>query len=203
MIAFRYTKTGGAEFISHLDTLRHLNKTFKRAGIDVKMSQGFHPHMLVYMSSPIAVGLTSYAEYCAVEADIPAVQFIEKFNAASPKGIKCVAAFNVDKNPNFASCIDRAEYFIEGLAEFDAQKVLGMAEFEVTDKRGNQREVRGKIYSLENKSGGLVAVLAAGNDALRPDVFCEKLKQLYGGGSVEITKNKSFVGDREVDDLFR
>ena len=111
MIAFRYTKTGGAEFISHLDTLRHLNKTFKRAGIDVKMSQGFHPHMLVYMSSPIAVGLTSYAEYCAVEADIPAVQFIEKFNAASPKGIKCVAAFNVDKNPNFASCIDRTLFF--------------------------------------------------------------------------------------------
>ena len=44
MIAFRYTKTDGAEYISHLDLLRHIDRILRRAGIEVGYSQGFHKH---------------------------------------------------------------------------------------------------------------------------------------------------------------
>ncbi|MBQ7642830.1 MAG: DUF2344 domain-containing protein, partial [Clostridia bacterium] len=64
MILFRYTKTDGAEYISHLDLLRHLGRTFTRAGIKVGYSQGYHPHKLIYMSAPIGVGMKSLSEYC-------------------------------------------------------------------------------------------------------------------------------------------
>ena len=128
MIVFRYTKTDGAEFISHLDTLRHLNKTFLRGNVGVKMSQGFHPHMLIFMSSPIGVGLKSAAEYCTVDTDMSPDEFREAFNRASPKGIKCIEAYYTPKNINLASVITRARYYIEGLNGFDAGEILSQKE---------------------------------------------------------------------------
>lgn len=61
MLVIRYSKRDGAEFISHLDTLRHLQKIFIRGKIPVKYSQGYNPHMLLYMSAPLGVGIKSNA----------------------------------------------------------------------------------------------------------------------------------------------
>ena len=90
MLVIRYSKRDGAEFISHLDTLRHLQKIFIRAKIPVKYSQGYNPHMLLYMSAPLGVGITSEAEYLVAETDYPAEEFIKAFNATAPSGIKCL-----------------------------------------------------------------------------------------------------------------
>ena len=204
MIAFKYSKLDGAELISHLDTLRHLNKTFKRAGFKVKLSQGFHPHMLVYMSSPIGVGLKSYAEYCTVEVDIGAEEFKQAFNECSPKGIKCIDAYVVEKNPNFASVITSARYYIEGLVGVNADEVMAMQSFTVTDKKGQPKEVREKIYSFRQRGNGYEAVLAAGNNALRPDAFVKTLLETYGEAEVEIIKEESFILDgQEVSSLVK
>ena len=203
MIAFKYSKLHGAEFISHLDTLRHLNKTFARAGFKVKMSQGFHPHMLVYMSSPIGVGQKSLAEYCTVEVDLTPEEFIERFNENSPKGIKCIAAYQTDKNPNFAAVITCARYYIEGLNEFSIDEVLSFEEFFITDKNGNKKNVREKIFSIEKRGQGIVAVLAAGNSALRADAFAKTLAEAYGGDEIEIIKEESFLSfGVSIDTLF-
>lgn len=203
MLAFKYTKTDGAEFISHLDTLRHLNKTFARAGFKVKMSQGFHPHMLVYMSSPLGVGQKSLAEYCTVEVDIPPIEFINGFNANAPKGIRCVSAYTVDKNPNFAAIITRARYFFEGIGDFPIDEILKADEFLITDKNGKIKNVREKIYTVKKRDGGIEAVLAAGNTSLRADAFAKSLVDVYGGEDIEIVKEESFVSDGvSIDALF-
>jgi len=201
MIAFKYSKINGGEFISHLDTLRHLNKTFIRAGLKVKMSQGFHPHMLVYMSSPIGVGLKSCAEYCCVDVDISPEEFMERFNASSPKVLRCLEAWSVVKNPNFASVIVKAKYFLEGLDGLDESAVLALDSFTVKDKNGKDKEVRDKIYSLERTDGGYVAVLAAGNNALRPDSFVKRLNELYGVECLSIEKLESFPESGSMGDL--
>ena len=87
MICFKYTKTDGAEYLSHLDLLRHIDRTLKRACIDVKKSEGFHPHPRIFMNNPLGLGIKSVAEYCAVETDFDG-DFKEAFNANSPKGVK-------------------------------------------------------------------------------------------------------------------
>ena len=195
MIVFRYSKTNGAEFISHLDTLRHLNKTFIRGGIEVKLSNGYHPHMLVYMSSPIGVGLKSYAEFCTVDTDELPDSFVEKFNSASPKGIKCLEARYSPKNVNLAAAIMSARYYIEGIEKFCVEDVLNANEFLIANKKGEEKNVREKIYSLRERDDGLEAVLAAGNEVLRPDLFAGKLKEIYGGGHLKIVKEEAFAAD--------
>ena len=57
MIAFKYTKTDGAEYISHLDMLRHIDRTLRRAGIEVEYSQGYHKHPRIFMGNPLALGV--------------------------------------------------------------------------------------------------------------------------------------------------
>ena len=39
-----FTKEGAAIWISHLDLMRALMRSFRRAGIELKHSQGFTPH---------------------------------------------------------------------------------------------------------------------------------------------------------------
>lgn len=198
MIVFRYSKTGGAEFISHLDTLRHLNKTFVRAEMPVKASQGFHPHLLVYMSSPIGVGQTSYAEYCTVDVDMPTDEFVRAFNEFSPRGLRCISAVRVEKNPNLASIIGRAKYEITGINKFEVTEILSLESFTVTDKRGREKQVREKIYKLWFEGDTLYAELAAGNDCLRADVLADKLKELYGTcGNVCVCKLESYLSNGE------
>ena len=204
MIVFRYSKLNGAEFISHLDTLRHLNKTFIRGNIPVKKSQGFHPHALVFMSSPIGVGQKSLAEYCAVDTDMDSESFMRAFNAASPKGIKCTAAYRTEKNPNLASSIVAARYHVEGLGKFDPEEIIGAEEFFAVNKKGERVNVRGKIFSVSARGEGVDAVLAAGNNSLRPDIFIAALKDKYGGGYVSCIKEESYLdGMINVDDALK
>ena len=75
MIVIKYSKLNGAEFIPHLDMLKHFAKILRRMGVKVGYSQGFNPHMLVFMSSPIALGLKTKSEYCLIESDENAENF--------------------------------------------------------------------------------------------------------------------------------
>lgn len=199
MVIFRYAKTDGAEYISHLDMLRHLNKILRRGKISVGYSNGFNHHMNVYMSSPIAVGIKSDAEYCLIESDEKAEDFIDKFNAVSFCGVKCLSAYNVDKKINVAGVIDRACYEISGINNFDVKEISDLKTFEITDKRGNVKDVRQKIFDMKFAGDKLIAVIGFGNEALRPDLLAVKLIELYGGKTGDIIKKEVFVGEKTFE----
>lgn len=197
MIVFKYTKKDGAEYLSHLDMLRHLNKILKRASVPTGYSKGFNPHMSIYMSAPIAVGVTSEAEFCLVETDMDAQAFKDAFNAYSFKGVECTFAISVNKKINVAGIIDRASYTISGINHFDLSSVLNSETFEFTNKKGVRKEVRNKIFDLAWQGDNLFAVVGFGNEGLRPDLFGEELVRLHGGNSrVDVTKKNVFVGEK-------
>ncbi len=199
MILIRYSKLKGAEFIPHLDTLKHLTKILRRARINVNYSKGFSPHVLIYMSSPIALGLKSESEYCFIDTSESAVGFLERFNKYSPKGIKCEEVFETDKKVGVASDIIYADYEITGLNYFDVEEVLLKKQFFVIDKKGTEKEVRDKIISLKFDKNKLIARLKFGNDTLRPDYLAIKLREIYGGEHIDIfKKNVGFKGNVDV-----
>ncbi len=200
MILIRYSKLKGAEFIPHLDMLKHLTKILRRADIKLNYSKGFNPHVLMFMSSPIALGLKSESEYCLIDALESAEGFKERFNKFSPKGIRCEAVYETDKKVNIASHIIFADYEIEGLNVFDVNEVLQQSEFYITDKNQNVKEVRSKIVSLKFDKNRLIARLKFGNETLRPDYLVKKLQEIYGGEHVNIVKKDvRFLGDTNVE----
>ena len=193
MILIKYSKLNGAEFIPHLDTLRHFTKTVRRMGIPINYSQGFNPHMLVYMSSPIALGLKSESEYCLFDTDYNGDDFIELFNNSSLKGIRCKAVYKTDKKLNIASDITSALYEIKGINPFNVNEVLDNLEFSVFDKRAQQEKVvRDRINNLYFENGALYADLKFGNVTLRPDYLIEKLSKVYGANHPTVIKKDVF-----------
>jgi len=61
-VRFRYSKTGRAKYISHLDLMSTLQRSFLRAGIKLKYSEGFNPHPYMSVALPLSVGCESICE---------------------------------------------------------------------------------------------------------------------------------------------
>ncbi|MCQ2399234.1 MAG: TIGR03936 family radical SAM-associated protein [Clostridia bacterium] len=180
MILFRYKKDDGAEYISHLDMLKNLCRTFRRMGIKIGYSQGFHPHMHVYMSAPLGVGIKSYSEYCLVDTNESEESFLEKFNKYSRKGITCLYVRKTDKKVGIASDIVKAEYLLKGNFDFEIDEITESGEFLIKDKNGNDKNVRELIYGVERTSEGLRCVLGFSN-GLRIEKFIEKITADHTG----------------------
>lgn len=201
MILLKYSKLLGAEYIPHLDTLKHLGKIIRRTGLEVNYSQGFNPHMLIFMSAPLPLGLKSKSEYLLISTDACDENFIEKFNNCSPLGIKAQNVYFVNTKLNIANDITSATYSISGLNSFDVNEVLSLNEFIILDKNGKEKNVRDRILSLRFENDILISSLKAGNENLRPDVFSNKLKTIYGGGSLNIIKEDvKFLNNLSVTD---
>ena len=66
-IRIKFAKYGTMKYIGHLDMMRFFQKAVRRAGIDVKYSEGFSPHQIMSFAAPLGVGLESTGEYMDLE----------------------------------------------------------------------------------------------------------------------------------------
>ena len=64
---FRYSKTGKAKYISHLDLMATIKCAFLRAGVKLKYTEGFNPHPYMSVACPLSVGCESLCELMDVE----------------------------------------------------------------------------------------------------------------------------------------
>ncbi len=84
-----YRKLKKARHLSHLELVRVLIRAFRRAGLDLACSKGYHPMPKVSFFTALPVGTESLEELMQVEflypVDITAVK--EKLNAELPEGV--------------------------------------------------------------------------------------------------------------------
>src|SRR5262249_54495760 len=59
---FAFTKLGPAALLSHLDLIRALPRVFRRVGIPIHYSQGFHPKPDMIFSPALSLGVASLGE---------------------------------------------------------------------------------------------------------------------------------------------
>lgn len=196
MIVLKYTKTDGAQFLAHLDILRHIGRTMRRAGIKVAFSQGFNPHMLVYLSAPMGLGIPSLAEYCQIDTEENPEVVMQKFNEFAPNGLRCVGTWKTQGKVGIASDIVKAEYLVKGINPFDESEFLKKEEFIVIKKDGTEKNVRDLIYKVEWVGDKLKCVIGFGN-GLRIEKFTENLIAEYGGGEIEVVKTRALTADEK------
>lgn len=200
MLIFKYSKLMGAEYISHLDALRHIGKTLVRAKIPVEFSKGFNPHLQIYLSPPVYVGLKSQSEYCLVETDFEAKDFAGRFNAYSPKGIKCITAFDVSVKHRIAGLINGAKYVFHCDRPFDVNYVLDSDELPI-EKKGVVKNEREKVIDLKFLDDNrLIATLAFGNDVLRADLFQNYIEEKFGVKS-DVIKVESNIDGKLPEEI--
>ncbi len=62
-----FTRGGPARYISHLDTMRVVQRTFARAGIELAFSQGMRPKPRLSLPLPLPTGAAALDELAVVE----------------------------------------------------------------------------------------------------------------------------------------
>lgn len=66
-LRFKFKKLKEFKYLSHLETVRLMLIGIRRAGLNMRYSEGFNPNPRINFSFPIPVGLASFAEYSDVE----------------------------------------------------------------------------------------------------------------------------------------
>ena len=88
-----FEKTGTAIWMSHLDTMRLMQRAFRRAGVLLHHSQGYTPHAYVSMLLPLSVGVESTCEIMEYELDGDLSVTAEKMNAVLPQGVRVLSVY--------------------------------------------------------------------------------------------------------------
>ena len=90
-IRVRYSKTGSARYISHLDLMTTMKRAFIRAGVSLKYSEGFNPHPYLSVALPLSVGAESVCEL--LDVALVGGSAKERINDYMPEGLKIQKAY--------------------------------------------------------------------------------------------------------------
>lgn len=102
-VRLRFSKTGQAKYISHLDTNRVFSRALARAKINLWYTQGFNPRPYMSFSLPLSLGVESYCENVDLRIldDLTDEEIKDRMNNALPIGIRIVDVYE-----DFMDCHD-------------------------------------------------------------------------------------------------
>src|SRR5260221_11475364 len=70
-VRIRFCKHGDLRLLGHRDLARAWERVFRRAGVDLRMSEGFHPKPRLSFPSALAVGVSGADEVLEAELTCP------------------------------------------------------------------------------------------------------------------------------------
>lgn len=212
MVLCKYSKKDTAVFTSHLSLTRGIVMAARRAGLRLKLSEGFNPHPKIYMSAPAPVGTVSECEYFAADTEVSAKEFGQKINAVLQPGLEILLSAGYPLNPNFAGVSYAAEYDIITDAPIklpDFDDILRRDEYEISFlSKGEvqKKEVRKLIFDLKKTDENKYSfTLACGNLNLRADRLMNYFLSVNGKDGAFFTVIKKCVFNKDFinfDELF-
>lgn len=191
-LRMRFSKTGRAVYISHLDLMHTIQRAFSRSGYKVKYSEGFNPHPVISIALPLSVGMSSICEIMdfRLDGEPDLSELPAKMNSALPEGIEVLEVYEaVEKVPSL-KWLEVEGVFrynsapdVELVRNFFSQKEIviskktkrGVAD---TDIVPGIREI-----SFENSENDIRvhAVVSAQDPTLNPELLAEALRQRNPG----------------------
>ena len=213
MLILKYARTGSAAFLPHLDVLRLFGRITRRAGLEVRYSEGFHPHLQFWFGNPVSLGIPTLSEYCAADSPEAPEDFRNRFNEKSVPGLEILVAARAEKNPNFADILCAAEYECSapGIGNL-AEEIRSVAEapgFVVRyGDSGREKSGADKFLGLRAQGPDALSVrLKAGRDNLKPDMWLAAVSDALGRALPCIPKKvRQFYATcgelRDADELF-
>lgn len=191
-LRLRFSKTGRAIYISHLDLMHTMQRAFSRAGYALRYSEGFNPHPQISIALPLSVGAASLCEIMDFrlkeEPDLKVLP--ERLTAALPEGIRVIEAYEAVRKTAQLKWLA-----VEGVMEYDERDAQEMARaltaFYAADavvitkktKRGvGETDIRPGIREIAFEAGEKAvrvrAVVSAQEPTINPELLAEALRQL-------------------------
>jgi len=172
-----YRKGPEARFTSHLDTMRVFDRTFRRAGIMVSMSQGFHSHARLSGGPPLPLGYTSRAEYLDVELFVVQKDFETRLNLALPDGFSVEASLEIPRHtPALAQAIQWITYSLTWDGEPESADLkTGIEQFLKSNshkivRKGKPVDIRLSVSEVQVQGRGIHMKIKTGSaGSARPE----------------------------------
>ncbi len=176
----RLTKAGPARFLGHLDFSQGIIRAFRRAGVPLVFSQGFHPLPKIAFGPPLPVGYESEAEYLDFhvwgkfqpgeallrlnKVLFPGVEFLEFEEIPLPFPSIFDSISNILYNIVFHTAVDLPE---EKIARFGKADSFWVA----WSRKKKDIDLKKYIESVTQDSQGIIQIrmLASPEGTLRPE----------------------------------
>lgn len=190
-LRLRFSKTGRAVYISHLDLMRTLQRSFLRAGYRLKYSEGFNPHAQISIALPLSVGTGSLCELMdfRLEGEPDLGGLPERLSAKMPEGLEALEVYEAERKPAQIKWLR-----VEGVFEYDGRApeamAEGLSEFYAQDaivitrktKRGEgDSDIRPAVREIGfvPQDGGVRAemLISAQEPTLNPELIADALRQ--------------------------
>ena len=100
-VRIRFSKTGRAKYISHLDLNRAMIRALRRAEIPLWYTEGFNRHPYVTFAAPLSLGYEGLRECMdfRLEEDMPMEELVSRLNAVMPEGLTVLEADEARMKP--------------------------------------------------------------------------------------------------------
>ena len=111
-----FEKDGRGVYISHLDLMRTVTRSFLRAGLQVRHTEGFNPRPHMVFALPLPVGCASVCELVDFQLlqEIPESALPELLAPCCPEGIRPIRAWTPERKFR-----DIKYLAMEGVLEYD------------------------------------------------------------------------------------
>lgn len=187
-----FEKKGRAKYISHLDLNRCMLRIFRRSGLPIWYTEGFHTHPYYSFALALSLGFESSCEimdFNITDDSMGADEIRDKLNAVMPEGMRIIS---VGEQVKKITAITQAEYSFS-LVSDNAEEVYKavqnlLAQPEILIEKRTKKGMKTvdikpelEIISCElvNGSVDIVLRLPAGTQTnYNPTLFIESLKNV-------------------------
>jgi radical SAM-linked protein len=141
-----YSKKDSAKYFSHADVNNIIQRGFRRAGIPVCFTKGFHPKMIVSHPPALPLGMEGRAEVIEFKSEhlLPQDEFATHLNVFLPPGIRFSRLERLEETDlSLIDGIQILEYSVDLNADAvinklkESQNIKNDSQFDVTENAKN------------------------------------------------------------------
>lgn len=114
-----FEKKGPSKYMSHLDLMRCMTRTIRRAGVPIWYTEGFNPHPFMTFAMPLSLGTSGMCETMDVRLtdDMSFEEVKSRLNDALCEGIEVTKVdYQHEKATAIVSAVYRISLAVDGMA---------------------------------------------------------------------------------------
>lgn len=98
-----FKKMGMSRYVSHLDLMRAMSRTLRRARVPLWYTEGYNPHPYMTFSLPLSLGMESLCESMdiRIEGESTNEEIFEMLKGSMPPGIEIISVDEPQFDPKY------------------------------------------------------------------------------------------------------
>ena len=190
----RFSKTGRARFIAHLDTLSCLVRAVRRTGFELAFTEGMRPKPILSLAMPLGVGIEGEDEICdfALKQRAPLTELARKLGRELPEGMELKSVGPTLDKTKSAARVESVSYSIlfrgepagldDAIAAYeDAQDLVVLRRRPKGDKDVDVKRYVPRVSRLDAGCGIRFDMKVTGEGTARPEEVVELLGRFSAG----------------------